>query len=91
MSGTFIQRTNPDGTIEFVNADYEALKKEAESAPVTPHTITAEEKAGLYKMQRSNDYPAIQDQLDDLYHNGIEGWKATIKAVKDAHPKPQEQ
>ena len=32
-------------------------------------------------------YPSIADQLDDLYHNGIDGWKATIKAVKDANPK----
>jgi hypothetical protein len=40
-----------------------------------------------YIAQRVNNYPAIQDQLDDLYHNGIEGWKATIKAIKDANPK----
>ena len=32
-------------------------------------------------------YPSIQDQLDDIYHNGIDGWKTTIKAIKDANPK----
>ena len=32
-------------------------------------------------------YPPIADQLDDIYHNGIDGWKATIKAIKDANPK----
>ena len=35
-------------------------------------------------------YPEIADQLDDLYHNGIDGWKATIKAIKDANPKESE-
>ena len=35
-------------------------------------------------------YPEIADQLDDLYHNGIDGWKATIKAIKDANPKENE-
>ena len=33
-------------------------------------------------------YPDVGDQLDDIYHNGIDGWKATIKAIKDANPKP---
>ncbi len=40
-----------------------------------------------YKLNRKNEYPSIKDQLDDLYHNGIDGWKATIKAVKDKYPK----
>ena len=35
-------------------------------------------------------YPKIADQLDDIYHNGIDGWKATIKAIKDANPKESE-
>jgi|SaaInlStandDraft_3_1057020.scaffolds.fasta_scaffold167726_2 hypothetical protein len=41
-----------------------------------------------YQRDRVAAYPAIQDQLDDIYHNGVAGWKATIKAIKDAHPKP---
>jgi len=40
-----------------------------------------------YKEQREEAYPSIPDQLDDLYHNGIDGWKTTIKAVKDKYPK----
>lgn len=41
----------------------------------------------IYKYQRVAEYPMIQDQLDDIYHNGIDGWRATIKAVKDKYPK----
>ena len=40
-----------------------------------------------YQRNRANEYPRIEDQLDDLYHNGIDGWKATIKAIKDKYPK----
>ena len=40
-----------------------------------------------YKYNRAAEYPSIVDQLDDIYHNGIDGWKTTIKAVKDKYPK----
>ena len=36
---------------------------------------------------RANHYPSIVDQLDDIYHNGIDAWKATIKTTKDKYPK----
>ena len=48
-------------------------------------TVYANEK---YKRDRAAEYPSIADQLDDLYHNGIDGWKATIKTTKDKYPKP---
>ena len=41
------------------------------------------------KYQRDRRYPSIGDQLDEIYHNGIDEWKKTIKKVKDAHPKPE--
>ena len=40
-----------------------------------------------YKSKRRAEYPNTEDQLDDIYHNGIDGWKATIKAIKDKYPK----
>ena len=40
-----------------------------------------------YADKRSAEYPSIEDQLDDIYHNGVDGWKSTIKAVKDKYPK----
>jgi hypothetical protein len=40
-----------------------------------------------YKYDRAKEYPSIVDQLDDIYHNGIDGWKATIKVTKDKYPK----
>ena len=40
-----------------------------------------------YKSNRRKEYPSIVDQLDDIYHNGIDGWKATIKVTKDKYSK----
>ena len=40
-----------------------------------------------YKIKRVAEYPSIVDQLDDIYHNGIDGWKATITAIKNKYPK----
>jgi hypothetical protein len=40
-----------------------------------------------YKYQRAKEYPSIADQLDTLYHSGLDAWKAQIKTVKDKYPK----
>ena len=50
-------------------------------------TLKAEWEAKKYQRDRATEYPAIADQLDDIYHNGVDAWKATIKAVKDKYPK----
>tara|TARA_R100001015_G_C4604850_1_gene159865 strand:+ start:896 stop:1186 length:291 start_codon:yes stop_codon:yes gene_type:complete len=38
--------------------------------------------------KRQSSYPPIADQLDEIYHNGIDAWKVIIKKVKDDNPKP---
>ena len=40
-----------------------------------------------YQYKRAAEYPSIKDQLDEIYHNGIDGWKTKIKTVKDKYPK----
>jgi len=40
-----------------------------------------------YKHQRVAEYPTWNEQLDNIYHNGIDAWKADIKAIKDKYPK----
>jgi hypothetical protein len=44
--------------------------------------------ANAYKGQRAAAYPSIADQLDTIYHEGIDAWKAEIAAVKTEYPKP---
>ena len=41
-----------------------------------------------YSRDRAEAYPPMVDQLDDIFHNGVAGWKKTIQAVKDTYPKP---
>lgn len=40
-----------------------------------------------YKQKRLAEYPTWNEQLDNIYHNGIDAWKADIKAIKDKYPK----
>ena len=53
----------------------------------TESQIVAEMARIEYKDKRAKEYPSVVDQLDDIYHNGIDAWKATIKATKDKYPK----
>ena len=65
------------GTAVISKADIQAKQAELK---------TAYDNA-KYQRDRKAEYPSIEDQLDDLYHNGIDGWKATIKVTKDKYPK----
>ena len=67
---------------------------DAHAAQVTANDTAASDEAiattaekATYGWKRSQEYPTIVDQLDDIYHNGIDGWKATIKVTKDKYLK----
>ena len=56
--------------------------------------LTAEEIAALpipvpptYSELRAAAYPPIVDQLDTIFHGGLDAWKAEIQAVKTQFPK----
>jgi len=51
-------------------------------------TVQAYIDAHAYMENRAKEYPSIADQLDTLYHSGLDAWKAEIKTVKDKYPKP---
>jgi len=40
-----------------------------------------------YKYQRAAEYPSIVDQLDTIYHDGIDAWKEQINTIKEKYPK----
>ena len=50
--------------------------------------LQTEYEANEYQRQRASAYPSIADQLDKIYHEGIDAWKAQIAAVKQEYPKP---
>ena len=50
--------------------------------------LQADYEANEYQRQRAVEYPSWEDQLDKIYHDGVDAWKAEIKAIKDKFPKP---
>ena len=42
-----------------------------------------------YTDARKEEYPPLEEQLDKIYHSGVDAWKADIKAIKDKYPKTQ--
>ena len=52
--------------------------------------LQAEYEYNQYQRDRASEYPPIKEQLDTLYHQGYDGWKARIDEVKNKYPKPEE-
>jgi len=77
------QNCTPHEIIEWDSANSDSQPTDDELNAAYTAWKTAEE----YKINRANEYPSIVDQLDDIYHNGIDAWKATIKTTKDKYPK----
>ena len=82
----------------LINGEKVAFTAEQEAARDAEEAIAAKEKpASGYKMERLESYPAIGDQLDLLWHAidadsdlkvKFSAFYNSIKAVKDANPKP---
>ena len=53
--------------------------------------VEGEDYVGVttYTEARRAEYPPLEEQLDKIYHEGIDAWKADIKAIKDKYPKTQ--
>ena len=87
---------NPNAAFSCSPADnkYESIIWRGWTSPISKEDVEAklselqaDYDAKQYQRDRAEEYPTWQDQLDDIYHNGIDGWKATIKATKDKYPK----
>ena len=50
--------------------------------------MQAEYDAQEYARNRGAEYPTVKDQLDYIFHNGVDKWKENIvQPVKDKYPK----
>ena len=76
-----------DDTAGAFDKDGNSINLEQSKIDAARTTLDAEAAAIAYKGQRKAEYPSIEDQLDDIYHNGVAAWKTTIKAIKDKYPK----
>ena len=72
------------------NIDYQQFLEDAKTIGIT--TCVEGPTVGVttaYNVARQAEYPSIVDQLDKIYHGGVDAWKADIKAIKDKYPKTQ--
>ena len=46
-----------------------------------------QEEVNEYQRKRAEEYPTYADQFDQIFHDGLDAWTATIQAVKDKYPK----
>ena len=46
-----------------------------------------QEEVNEYQRKRAREYPSYADQFDQIYHEGVDAWKASIQEVKDKYPK----
>ena len=92
---TAIRAINPNAEVSVNAEDINQITWLNDTPVISNEDILAKQAelktdydAKQYQRDREKEYPSWQDQLDDIYHNGLDAWKETIKAVKDANPKP---
>ena len=81
-----IMSINPDAEVSVIDNDPDRITWDRGDV-IAKDVILAKVIAMQYVEKRKKEYPELKDQLDDIYHNGIDEWKKTIKAVKDKYPK----
>ena len=94
LIGKAIRAINPSAKFTVHGDNTDTIDWLKDTTPISESDIKnkideleADYNAKAYQRNRASEYPSIADQLDDIYHNGIDGWKATIKATKDKYPK----
>ena len=77
--GATAYQVKPDLTVVYL-----------EGNAVEPSDSDIDDRVALIEVQenRRKEYPSFADQFDDIFHSGIDAWKATIQVTKDKYPKP---
>ena len=71
------------------NSDYLQFKKDVVGIGTTCVEGATVGITTDYAEARASEYPPLEDQLDKIYHDGIDAWKIDIKAIKAKYPKTQ--
>ena len=66
-----------------------------ETKPITYAEVLAEQQRlqteydnNQYQRDRVKEYPPLEEQLDYIYHNGVDAWKSDIiLPIKNKYPK----
>jgi len=92
-TGKIVYREDPHSDKTITNAvidtkielsDLEVVEENWSESDWETNTVS-------YADKRKTEYPSIPEQLDYIYHNGIEKWKTDmILPVKEKYPKGAE-
>ena len=89
-----IKKINPNAKFTVNAEDYNQITWLDGTTPISKADIEAkiielqtDYDLKEYQRDRAKEYPPMADQLDDIFHNGIDSWKASIQIIKDKYPK----
>jgi hypothetical protein len=74
LDSTEFEHLLPVGCVQITDDEAETIRL----SKVVPPT---------YSELRAAAYPPIVDQLDTIFHGGLDAWKAEIQATKNKYPK----
>jgi hypothetical protein len=90
-----ILKINPNASMGISGDDVDQIEWLESTTPISKADILAKQTelqaeydALDYARKREAEYPKIGDQLDKIYHEGIDAWKADmITPIKNKYPK----
>ena len=79
------------GTADGTNIVYDDGQTPPTESEIDAELIRQEKEYSdnEYARKRAEEYPSYATQLDEIFHNGIDSWKAVIQITKDKYPKPE--
>ena len=82
---------NPNAVVSVSANDVNQIEW-LENTPVIANNIILAKQSELQALEdvyenRRKDYGAIVDQLDEIYHDGLDSWKTRIASIKAKYPK----
>ena len=80
--GAFIPRDSD-------NRDYQQFEKDVVGIGTSCVEGADVETQISYVDARISEYPPLQEQLDKIYHDGVESWRTDITKIKNKYPKTQ--
>jgi hypothetical protein len=86
-----ILKLNPKAEVSVSGDDINTIEWHNGTPPISKEQILAilpeVEKEINTINNRVKEYGSWQDQLDEIYHNGIDAWKTRIASIKEKYPK----
>jgi len=86
----------PNASFAVIGDTYEGIEWDETNSQTKPTEqeievklaeLKYQEEVNVYQEKRKLEYPNWEDQLDKIYHSGVDAWKADIKKIKDKYPK----